>query len=124
MLPNDILIKIFINMNNPFKLQYVSKQFRTLIINNKIHISYNLLKRLGFNTIISDSYRIYKNFVSRNDINNINYNLIDAVETGRDEVVELLLTNSKADPTANKNMFIISASLCGYIKIIKLLPRR
>jgi len=121
MLPNDILINIFTHLNNPFKLQRVSKQFKTSIQDNKNHIAYGILQKLGFKPDISESYRIYKNFVSKHSMNNIKRYLIDDIINGYVEAVELLLTDPNTNPSINSNIAIKWASENGYTEVVKLL---
>jgi len=124
-LPDDILLKIFTRINNPFKLQCVSKQFNTVLYNNKNYIARGIiLWKLGLKPNTSKSYRVYKNYVSKHGINNltkIKCNLRHAVDNGYTEVIDLLLTDSSIDPSAYSNYSIMEASVRGYIEIVKLL---
>ena len=122
MLLNDILIEIFIKINDPFKLMRVSKQFNTSIRCNKNHIAFRILKRLGFKPSITESYRIYKNFISKHDINNINYDLTGAIKNAYVETVELLLTDPNVDTLVNPPTdAIMVASAYGHANIVKIL---
>ena len=121
MFPNEIWIRIFTKINNPFKLQCVSKKFRKLIHDNKNHIAYGILQKLGFKPDISESYRIYKNFVSKHSMNNMKRYLIDDIVNGYVEAVELLLTNPNTNPSINSNIAIKWASENGYTEVVKLL---
>ena len=121
MLPNDILIEIFTKVNNPFKLQRLSKQFNVLILGNKNHIAYGILNRLGFNINIIKSYKIYKNFITKCYKNPVKYNLIDYIDDKYAGFMELLLINPKADPSIHNNVAIISAAMFGHSKTVKIL---
>lgn len=121
MLPNNILLNIFKYLNNPFKLQHVSSQFKTLIQDNKNHIAHEILQRLGFKPEVVESYRIYKNYVSKHVINNINYDLVKAIKEKQLEVIELLLTDPKVDPSGDNNNAIRMAVEGENVETVKLL---
>src|SRR5215203_4089230 len=103
MLPDDILIKIFTNLNHPFKLSRLSNQFNILINSNKNHIAQGILKRLGYKPSATESYRLYKNLISKHNIDNFTRDLDEAVKRGYTEIVELLLTDPNVNPSAGCN---------------------
>ena len=124
MLPNDILLKIFTCIKNPFKLRCVSKQFNKIIYDNRNYIAHFILYKSGFTPDISESYRLYKNYVSIHGINNLStsgYDLYVSITYSCTEVIELLLTSQEIDPSAHNNYAIGYASRRGCVNSVKLL---